>query len=106
MSAVGVAQSIVVGTDGSETAMRAVQHAADLARATGARVHLVSAYKPLTGVHIAAGAGIPEIAALDIEPTVHVNSVLDQAPAIFRIPAVEVETHACKGAPASPLPPI
>ena len=103
MSAVGVAQSIVVGTDGSETAMRAVQHAADLARATGARVHLVSAYKPLTGVHIAAGAGIPEIAALDIEPTVHVNSILDQAAAIFRMQGVEVETHACKGDPASAL---
>ena len=103
MSAAGVAQSIVVGTDGSETAMRAVQHAADLARATGARVHLVSAYKPLTGVHIAAGAGIPEIAALDIEPTVHVNSILDQAAAIFRMQGVEVETHACKGDPASAL---
>jgi nucleotide-binding universal stress UspA family protein len=94
---------IVVGTDGSETAMRAVQHAADLARATGARVHLVSAYKPLTGVHVAAGAGMPEIAALDIEPTVKVNSILDQAAAVFRLQGVEVETHACKGDPAAAL---
>jgi nucleotide-binding universal stress UspA family protein len=103
MAAVGGAQSIVVGTDGSETAMRAVQHAADLARATGARVHLVSAYKPLTGVHVAAGAGMSELAALDIEPSAKVNSILDQAAAIFRMQGVEVETHARKGDPASAL---
>lgn len=103
MEAVGRMQSIVVGTDGSETATRAVQHAADLARATGARVHVVSAYKPLTGVHIAAGAGMPEMAALDIEPSVHVNSILDQAAAIFRMNGVEVDTHACKGDPATAL---
>jgi nucleotide-binding universal stress UspA family protein len=103
MAAAGGAQSIVVGTDGSETAMRAVQHAADLARATGARVHLVSAYKPLAGVHVAAGAGMPELAALDIEPSAKVNSILDQAAAIFRMQGVEVETHACKGDPASAL---
>jgi nucleotide-binding universal stress UspA family protein len=103
MAVVDFGQSIVVGTDGSETAMRAVQHAADLARATGARVHLVSAYKPLTGVHVAAGAGMAEITALDIEPTVKVNSILDQAAAVFRMNGVEVETHACKGDPAAAL---
>jgi nucleotide-binding universal stress UspA family protein len=103
MGAVSVAGSIVVGTDGSETAMRAVQHAADLARMTGARVHLVSAYKPLTGVHVAAGARTAEIATLDIEPSARVNSILDQAAAVFRMHGVEVETHACKGDPAAAL---
>jgi nucleotide-binding universal stress UspA family protein len=104
MEAMGVEQSIVVGTDGSATAMKAVQHAADLARATGARVHLVSAYKPLTGVHIASGSrAMPEAAALDIEPTAKVDSILDQGAAIFRMNGVTVETHACTGDPASAL---
>jgi nucleotide-binding universal stress UspA family protein len=38
--------SIVVGTDGSATAQRAVQHAAAMAVADGARLVIVSAYTP------------------------------------------------------------
>jgi len=41
-----VYRSIVVGTDGSETAQRAVAAAADLARLAGAALELVSAYEP------------------------------------------------------------
>jgi nucleotide-binding universal stress UspA family protein len=74
-----VVGSIVVGTDGSKTAMTAVQRAADLAQTMGARVHVVSAYKPLVAAHVAAGAGMPEMAAIDIEPSAKVNSILDQA---------------------------
>ena len=101
MAAENGGQSMVVGTDGSETAMRAVQHAAELARAIGARAHVVSAYKPLVGVHVAAGQGASEVAT--IEPTAKVNSILDQAAAVFRMHGVEVETHACKGDPAAAL---
>jgi nucleotide-binding universal stress UspA family protein len=39
--------SIVVGTDGSETAGEAVHQATDLAKAVGARIHLVSAFEPV-----------------------------------------------------------
>src|SRR3954454_24950098 len=39
--------SIVVGTDGSETANEAVRQATDLAKAVGARVNLVSAFEPI-----------------------------------------------------------
>jgi nucleotide-binding universal stress UspA family protein len=38
--------SIVFGTDGSETAREAVRQAGTLAKTLGARVHLVSAYDP------------------------------------------------------------
>jgi nucleotide-binding universal stress UspA family protein len=48
-----VRESIVVGTDGTETAERAVDRAAAIARAFGATVHVVSAYSddktPLIG---------------------------------------------------------
>ncbi|MGZ6793399.1 MAG: universal stress protein, partial [Mycobacteriales bacterium] len=37
-------QRLVVGTDGSSTAAEAVRHALCLARVTGARVHLVTAW--------------------------------------------------------------
>lgn len=40
--------SIVVGTDGSETATSAVRHAIELAREPGARLHVVSAYEPVS----------------------------------------------------------
>lgn len=39
--------SIVVGTDGSETASEAVRQAIDLAKETGARLDVVSAYAPV-----------------------------------------------------------
>ena len=39
--------SIVVGTDGSETAKEAVRQATELAKAVGASIHLVSAYEPI-----------------------------------------------------------
>lgn len=43
-------QTIVVGTDGSETAIRAVEHAAQLAQLTGARLHLVTAIPAMPAV--------------------------------------------------------
>ena len=39
-------RTIVVGTDGSKTASRAVRRAADLALLCSARLHLVTAYRP------------------------------------------------------------
>ena len=40
-------RTIVVGTDGSDTAGEAVRQAVDLARAVGAGLGLVSAYEPV-----------------------------------------------------------
>ena len=39
--------SIVVGTDGSDTAKEAVRQASELAKTVGAKLHLVSAYEPV-----------------------------------------------------------
>ncbi len=44
--------SIVVGTDGSETASEAVRQATEMARIHGARVHVVSAYEPVGSARI------------------------------------------------------
>ena len=48
-------KSIVVGTDGSDTATQAVRQAVDLARAVGATLELVSAYEPVPAQRLAGG---------------------------------------------------
>lgn len=40
-------KSIVVGTDGSDTAREAVRQAVELAKAVGAKLEIVSAYEPV-----------------------------------------------------------
>ena len=40
--------SIVVGTDGSPSANEAVQRAAELAKMCGAKLHVVTAYRPIS----------------------------------------------------------
>ncbi len=48
--------SVVVGTDGSETAAEAVRRAVELAKMCGATLHIVTAYKPKP----VRTAGVPE----------------------------------------------
>ena len=45
-------ESILVGTDGSDAAGVAVSHAIGLASALGARLHIVSAYAPVSERHL------------------------------------------------------
>lgn len=95
-------ESIVVGTDGSETAKRAVAHATALAKAHGAKIHLVSAYEPVRGARI---VGAPEGAARvwEIKPDAAVQSVVEEAGAVARMSGVEVALHTVTGDPADAL---
>jgi nucleotide-binding universal stress UspA family protein len=97
-----VYESIVVGTDGSETAKRAVAHATALAKAHGAKIHLVSAYEPVRGARI---VGAPEGAARvwEIKPDAAVQSVVEEAGAVARMSGVEVALHTVTGDPADAL---
>jgi nucleotide-binding universal stress UspA family protein len=92
--------SIVVGTDGSETASQAVRQAADLARSTGAKLHIVSAYVPASGIRI---EGAPDRASWMVGPDVQVDSVLDEAVGRLHAHGIEAECHARKGDPADAL---
>ena len=47
-------RSIVAGTDGSETAQKAVDAAIELAKLSGATLELVSAYEPVTNQRLRA----------------------------------------------------
>ena len=49
--------SIVVGSDGSETAEIALAKAIELASASGAKLHVVSAYSPAPS-HVAGGKSL------------------------------------------------
>jgi nucleotide-binding universal stress UspA family protein len=51
--------SILVGTDGSDTATTAVRYAIDLAAQLGARLLIVSAYEPVSGQRLR-GERVPE----------------------------------------------
>jgi nucleotide-binding universal stress UspA family protein len=97
-----MSESIVVGTDGSDTAARAVDEAVRLAKALGAEIRIVSAYEPLRGAKI---VGAPEGAAKVWAPLPDtlVNSTLEQAAAKVRTSGVRVETHAVEKDPADAL---
>jgi nucleotide-binding universal stress UspA family protein len=57
-----VYRTIIVGTDGSSTADKAVEVAGQLARACGAAVHVVTAYRPVrAAAYAGAGAMAPPL---------------------------------------------
>lgn len=97
-----MSDSIVVGTDGSETAGRAVGEAIRLAKALDADIHIVSAYEPLRGAKI---QGAPEGAAKVWAPLPDtlVNATVDEAAARVRTSGVSVEKHAVEKDPADAL---
>ena len=94
-------RSIVVGTDGSETAQRAVYEATRLAQAVGAELHVVSAFEP-AGARI---AGAPEGAAKvwAIAPDAAVEALVGEALATVRESGVEAKSHTVKGDAADAL---
>jgi nucleotide-binding universal stress UspA family protein len=94
--------SIVVGTDGSETADRALGRALEMARLTGARLHVVSAYAP-SPARVTGGAPAKEAAEWSVGPDFEVQAVLERATSRARGDEVEIETHAPKGDPADAI---
>src|SRR5260370_29592574 len=57
-------KTLVVGTDGSPTADKAVQAAAELARSLGAALHIVTAFRaPRPGMGAASGAAMVDSGA-------------------------------------------
>jgi nucleotide-binding universal stress UspA family protein len=97
-----MADSIVVGTDGSDTARQAVDEAVRLAGALEAELHVVSAYEPLRGARI---AGAPEGAAKVWAPLPYekVETILSEAAAAVSARGVKVRTHALEEDPADAL---
>lgn len=87
---------IVVGTDGSETARRAVGEAIALAAQNEAALHVVSAFRPLNAAP-AAGTGAEH---WEVHPRTAVDNILEEAAAAARIKGVKAETYAERKDPA------
>jgi len=93
--------SIVVGSDGSDTAEIALSRAIQIASVSGAKLHVVSAYSP-TPSHVAGGAPMAE-AYQYTGSSFKADSVLERAMGRAADENVEIEQHAPKGNPADGL---
>ncbi|MBA2764470.1 MAG: universal stress protein [Thermoleophilaceae bacterium] len=96
--------TMVVGTDGSETALQAVREAADLAIELGAVVHLVSAYEPVANQRLQEEReSIPPDLEWLINPREDVRAALEDAAEQLRARDLTVETHPREGDPADAI---
>ena len=95
--------SIVVGTDGSDTATEAVRQAIELARSVGARIQLVSAYEPVTDARLHETIHVPEDLHWMVNPREDVEATLEAAASEIRAAGIEVEVFARQGDPADAI---
>jgi nucleotide-binding universal stress UspA family protein len=90
-------ESIIVGTDGSQSARGAVNHAARLAATTGAKLRVVCAYQP-----VVAGGLAPEAMA-HYDPHAEAERILSETCREISGNGVDVEGHAVPGSAADAL---
>ena len=91
--------SLVVGTDGSDSAAEAVGCAIELAQMFGAALHVVTVYKPRP----VRASTVPEEFRHQLGPGGTADALLDDQCARARAAGVEVEGHAEQGDPAEAL---
>jgi nucleotide-binding universal stress UspA family protein len=90
--------AIVVGTDGSETAGKAVLQATELARQVGASVSLVSAYEPVSGNRLREEKReVPKDMEWMVNPREDVEATLKEAAENVEGAGVKVKTFAREG---------
>jgi nucleotide-binding universal stress UspA family protein len=88
--------TIVVGTDGSDTARKAVGEAIKLASENDAVLHIVSAYKPLKATGSVGISG----EQWAVNSASQVDGVLQEAVSVARRSGVKTEIHAERTDPA------
>jgi nucleotide-binding universal stress UspA family protein len=99
-----VFSSIVVGTDGSETAAKAVDAAVELAKLTGATLQIVSAYEPVPVQRLRQEARqVPEHAQWTVSPRDDVDITLADAADRAGDGGVTARTYAREGDPADAI---
>ena len=97
-------RSIVVGTDGSETAGEAVRAAIELAKAVGASVDVVCAYEPVPQQRLREEARqAPTDLQWMVNPREDVDATLKDARGAIEEAGVNVETYAREGDPADAI---
>jgi nucleotide-binding universal stress UspA family protein len=97
-------QSIVVGTDGSDTASEAVREAIELATAIGASLEVVSAYEPVSQQRLRDEARqVPDDLQWMVNPREDVDATLREAAERVEAAGVSVRTYAREGDPADAI---
>jgi len=97
-------KSIVVGTDGSDTANEAVRQAVGLATALGATLELVSAYEPVPAQPLLQERReAQEDLQWAINPREEVDATLEDAAETARQAGVAVNSYARQGDPADAI---
>jgi nucleotide-binding universal stress UspA family protein len=96
--------SIVVGTDGSQTAQEAVRQAVALAGELGSRLEIVSAYEPVSSARLREEAQhVPADLQWMVNPREDVDATLQEASETAEAAGVQSATYARQGDPADAI---
>jgi nucleotide-binding universal stress UspA family protein len=97
-------EAIVVGTDGSETAGKAVARAVELAKMTGSRLLIVSAFEPVAGSRLREEVTqAPADLQWTVNPREDVDATLNDATEQAQAAGVTFESFARQGDPADAI---
>ena len=97
-------QAIVVGTDGSQTAQKAVETAADLAKTGGGELHIVMSASNVPESQLRSErAGVPDDVAHTVNPHQDTEAALKEAAEAYESDGLTVHTHAKSGDPADAI---
>jgi nucleotide-binding universal stress UspA family protein len=97
-------KAIVVGTDGSDTARKAVEQAADLAKQSGGDLHIVMAAAAVPESRLRSErAGVPDDVAHTVNPNEDTEAELKAAAEPYENQGIKVHTHAKQGDPADAI---
>jgi len=91
--------SVVVGTDGSDTADETVRHAISIAKLSGATLHIVTAYKPRP---VRTGS-VPEEFRDQLASDGSADALLEDQCSRARTAGIEVQGHTGTGDPAEAI---
>jgi nucleotide-binding universal stress UspA family protein len=99
-----VYKTIVAGTDGSESANAAVRQAVQIAKLSGAKLHLVSAFKAVPSIAMAAPDALSQLSTpvdnWEEEMTKEASKMLEQLVDEAKKEGVDTESHVVEGDPA------
>jgi nucleotide-binding universal stress UspA family protein len=97
-------RTIVVGTDGSDTAGKAVAQAAELAAAVSATLLIVSAFEPVSGARLREEAQeAPDDVRWMVNPREDVDATLEAAAEVAAEQGAQSRTFARQGDPADAI---
>jgi nucleotide-binding universal stress UspA family protein len=97
-------RTILVGTDGSETASKAVAQAAELAASVDSELLIVSAFEPVSGSRLREEASqAPDDVRWMVNPREDVDATLAAAVAVAEEKGVRSRTFARQGDPADAI---